>query len=259
MKKCLVWLAVCMCVIVTVRVSAAEREWIDLKRYACGSVEKRDTLMALFDQALIPALNRQGVKKVGIFWTDETLSKGLTNLYTTVFVLASFTDLQKAVDMERQLLADPVYMKDAAALFTAPVKNPMVESCSDDLFQAFATCPSVVQVSSAPDRVFQLRIYNSYTPERNAKKISMFEAGGEIGVFRACGMPPVFFGEAIAGQYLPNLTYLLAFENEAVKEASWKKFMSHPDWLALKADKQYKDTATKIQNIILKPSKGSQL
>jgi hypothetical protein len=89
--------------------------------------------------------------------------------------------------------------------------------------------------------------------------VSMFEAGGEIGVFRACGMPPVFFGEAIAGQYLPNLTYLLAFDNEAVKDASWKKFMAHPDWLALKADKQYKDTATKIQNFVLKPSKGSQL
>ena len=259
MKKCLVWMAVCVVVLGNVCVNAAEREWIDFKRYACGSVEQRDALMALFDQALIPALNRQGVKKVGIFWTDGTLNKGKTNESTTVFVLAAFADLQKAIAMERQLLADAVYMKDAEALFTAPVKKPMYDSCSSDLFQAFATCPSVEQVSTSAERVFQLRIYNSYTPERNAKKISMFEAGGEIGVFRACGMPPVFFGEAIAGQYLPNLTYLLAFDNEAVKEASWKKFMGHPDWLALKADKQYKDTATKIQNFVLKPSKGSQL
>jgi len=259
MKKCLVWIAVCVVVIGGLRASAAEREWIDFKRYACGSVEQRDTLMALFDKALVPALNRQGVKKVGIFWTDGTLNKGMTNLNTTVFVLAAFAELQKAVEMERQLLADAAYMKEAEALFTAPVKTPLYDSCASDLFQAFATCPSVVQVSTSPDRVFQLRIYNSYTPERNAKKISMFEAGGEIGVFRACGMPPVFFGEAIAGQHLPNLTYLLAFDNNEVKEASWKKFMTHPDWLALKADKQYKDTATKIQNFVLKPSKGSQL
>ena len=259
MKRCFVWMAVCVVVMGSLCVSAAEREWIDFKRYACGSVEQRDTLMALFDQALIPALNRQGVKKVGIFWTDGTLNKGMTNLSATVFVLAAFTDIQKAIAMERQLLADAAYMKDAEALFMAPVKKPLYDSCSSDLFQAFATCPSVEQVSTSPDRVFQLRIYNSYTPERNAKKISMFEAGGEIGVFRACGMPPVFFGEAIAGQYLPNLTYLLAFDNDAAKEASWKKFMNHPDWLTLKADKQYKDTATKIQNIVLKPSKGSQL
>lgn len=259
MRKYLVWIAVGLVTMASVHARAAEREWIDLKRYVCGSVEQRDTLMALFDQALIPALNRQGAKKVGVFWADNTLNKNMTNFNTTVFVLAAFTELQKAIDMERHLLADPVYMKDAAALFTAPVKKPMYESCSSDLFQAFATCPSVVQVSTAPERVFQLRIYNSYTPERNAKKIAMFEAGGEIGIFRACGMPPVFFGEAIAGQYLPNLTYLLAFDSLEAKEAAWKKFMGHPDWLALKADKQYKDTATKIQNIILKPSKGSQL
>jgi NIPSNAP len=259
MKKCLVWIVVCVSMTVTMHLSAAEREWIDLKRYTCGSVEQRDTLMALFDQALIPALNRQGVKKVGIFWTDNTLNKDMTNLNTTVFVLASFTDLQKATEMERNLLADPVYMKDAAALFTAPVKTPMYDSCASDLFQTFATCPSVEQVSVSTNRIFQLRIYTSYTPERNAKKISMFEAGGEIGIFRACGMPPVFFGEAIAGQALPNLTYLLAFDNSETQETAWKKFKGHPDWLALKADKQYKDTATKIQNIVLKPSKGSQL
>ena len=259
MKKCLVWIVVCVSMIVAMPVSAAGREWIDFKRYTCGSVEKRDTLMALFDQALIPALNRQGVKKVGIFWTDNTLNKDMTNLNTTVFVVASFTELPKATDMERRLLADPVYMKDATALFTAPVKTPMFDNCASDLFQAFATCPSVEQTSVSPDRLFQLRIYNSYTPERNAKKISMFEAGGEIGIFRACGMPPVFFGEAIVGQALPNLTYLLAFDNTEAQEKCWNKFKAHPDWLALKADKQYKDTATKIQNIVLKPSKGSQL
>ncbi len=62
MNKCLAWMAVCVVVLGNVCVNAAEREWIDFKRYACGSVEQRDALMALFDQALIPALNRQGVK-----------------------------------------------------------------------------------------------------------------------------------------------------------------------------------------------------
>jgi len=136
MKRYLVWIVICVSMIVTMRVSAAEREWIDFKRYTCGSVEQRDALMALFDQALIPALNRQGAKKVGIFWTDNTLNKDMTNLNTTVFVLASFTNLLKATDMERTLLADPVYMKDAAALFTAPVKTPMFDSCASDLLSS---------------------------------------------------------------------------------------------------------------------------
>ncbi len=259
MKRWMMGLIIGLILIGNMRASATGREWIDIKRYVCGSVEQRDALMSLFDQALIPALNRQGAKKVGIFWTDDTLNKDMTNLNTTLFVLAAFTDVKTAVAMERQLLADAVYMKAAAALFTAPLKKPMYVSCSSDFLLASATCPSVEQVSTSPERVFQLRIYNSYTPERNAKKISMFEAGGELGLFRACGMLPVFFSEALAGESLPNLTYMLAFDNNEVKEAAWEKFRAHPEWHKLKADPQYKDTATKVQNIVLKPSKGSQL
>lgn len=259
MKRWMMGLVIGFVVVGNMRVSAAGREWIEIKRYVCSSAEQREALMSLFDQALIPALNRQGAKKVGIFWTDDALNKGMTNLNTTLFVVAAFTDVQKAVTAERGLLADAVYMKAAEPLFTASVKAAMYDSCSSDLLQAFATCPSVEQVSVSPERVFQLRIYNSYNPERNAKKISMFEAGGELAIFRACGMAPVFFGEALAGESLPNLTYMLAFDNNEAKEVAWKKFTTHPEWHKLKADTQYKDTATKIQNIFLKPSKGSQL
>jgi hypothetical protein len=35
--------------------------------------------------------------------------------------------------------------------------------------------------------------------------------------------------------------------------------MSHPEWLKLKSDPQYKNTANKIVNIVLRPSKASQL
>lgn len=259
MKQWMKIMVVGLVMAVNIQVSAAGREWIDIRRYACSSVEQRDALMSLFDQALIPAMNRQGAKRVGIFWTDDTLNQGMTNLNTTLFVVAAFTDLQRAVTVERQLLEDAIYMKEAAVLFTAPVKQPMYDSCSSGLLLALATCPSVEQVSTSPERVFQLRIYNSYTPERNAKKISMFESGGELALFRACGMAPVFFGEALSGESLPNLTYMLAFDNNEVKEAAWKKFTTHPEWHKLKADSQYKDTATKIQNIVLKPSRSSQL
>ena len=52
---------------------------------------------------------------------------------------------------------------------------------------------------------------------------------------------------------------MLGFADKAAKEAAWKSFISHPDWKALKADPQYKDTANKITNILLRPSQGSQL
>jgi hypothetical protein len=161
--------------------------------------------------------------------------------------------------MDDRLLADAQYMKDAAPLFSAPMADPLYDSCSSALLRGFATCPQVRQVTDAPERLLQLRIYNSYTIERNAKKIAMFEGGGELAIFRTCGMEPVFFGQGLAGDQLPNLTYMLGFADKAAKVAAWKTFVNHPDWKKLKVDPQYKDTANKITNILLRPSKGSQL
>ena len=239
--------------------AAGGREVIELKTYVCASVEKRDALMALFDAALVPALNRQGASKVGVFWSDGEVNDGNTNASTSVFVVTAFPTFEAFASSDRKLLGDAVFMKAAAALFEAPMKEPLYDACSSSLLQAFETCPQVKQVTASAERLFQLRIYNSYTIERNAKKVSMFEQGGEIGIFRACGMEPVFFGQALAGDRLANLTYMLGFADKAAKEAAWLKFRAHPEWLKLKADPQYKDTANKITNIVLRPSKGSQL
>ena len=237
----------------------AAREWVDLRTYVCSSVEKRDKLIEIFDTALIPALNRQGVKNVGVLWTNGEVNDGNTNFNTTVFVVAPFATAEALALRDQKLLADAQYMKDAAPVFEAPMKEPLYDTCAGSLLYTFATCPQVKQVTQSPDRLLQLRIYNSYTIERNAKKMSMFEQGGEIGVFRTCGMQPVLFSFGVAGDKLANVTYMLAFDNKAEKESSWKRFREHPEWLKLKADPQYKDTANKITNIVLRPSKASQL
>ena len=235
------------------------REWIQIKTYVCGNVAKREALVQVFDRALIPALNRQGIRKVGVFWSDAEVNDGNAAYETRVVVVIPHPDGASFAGMDDRLLADAQYMKDAAPLFSAPMADPLYDSCSSALLRGFATCPQVRQVTDAPERLLQLRIYNSYTIERNAKKIAMFEGGGELAIFRTCGMEPVFFGQGLAGDQLPNLTYMLGFADKAAKVAAWKTFVNHPDWEKLKVDPQYKDTANKITNILLRPSKGSQL
>jgi hypothetical protein len=235
------------------------RALVEIRTYTCSSVEKRDKLLEVFDAALIPALNRQGVKNVGVLWSSAEVNDGNAAYATNVFVVIPHPDAASLAASDARLLADAQFMKDAAPLFEAPMKEPLFDACASALLQAFATLPQVTQVTKSADRLLQLRIYNSYTIERNAKKVSMFEQGGEIGIFRACGMQPVLFGQALAGDRLPNLTYLLAFDNKAEKDTAWKSFREHPEWLKLKADPQYKDTANKILNIFLRPSKASQL
>ena len=176
-----------------------------------------------------------------------------------LFTVAVYPTLEAFATSENKLLSDPEYMRAAAAIFKAPVDAPLYDSCRSSLLCTFQSCPAVVQTAKNPDRILQLRIYNSYNIERNASKIAMFESGGEIQLFREAGMPPVFFGHALTGEQLPNLTYLLAFENEEAQKQAWNKFVNSEGWKKLKNDPQYKDTATEITNIILNPSENSQL
>jgi len=238
---------------------SSDQTYIELRTYTCSTPEKRDALFNIFDAALIPALNRQGITKAGVYTSSAELNKGNQKYDTVLYTVAVHPDLNSFAECEHKLLADKDYQKNAAPLFSAPMQEPLYDSCQSALLCTFKVCPDVVRVAQSPDRVMQLRIYNSYTIERNAKKISMFEDGGEIELFRKSGMPPVFFGHAIAGDQLPNLTYMLAFETLEDQAKAWNKFVSSEGWKTLKADPQYKDTANKITNIILKPSKHSQL
>jgi hypothetical protein len=233
--------------------------YIELRTYTCSSPEKRDALFNVFDTALLPALKRQGITKAGVYTSSAELNKGNPRYNTVLYTITVHPDLNSLTECEHKLLADADYLINAAPLFNAPMQDPLYDSCQSSLLRTFKSCPDVVKVAHSPDRLIQLRIYNSYTIERNSKKISMFEDGGEIELFRKAGMPPVFFGHAIAGDQLPNLTYMLAFETPEDHAQAWSNFISSEGWKTLKADPQYKDTANKITNIILKPSKNSQL
>ncbi len=72
-------------------------------------------------------------------------------------------------------------------------------------------------------------------------------------------MQPVFFGQSLVGSKLPNLTYLLAFDDPAAQKTAWDAFRADPARLKLKEDAAYKDTVSTITNLILKPTAASQI
>ncbi|MBC8116644.1 MAG: NIPSNAP family protein, partial [Candidatus Saccharimonas sp.] len=92
------------------------------------------------------------------------------------------------------------------------------------------------------------------------KKIEMFNQG-ELSIFRRVGLTPVFFGEALVGARLPNLTYLLAFPDETARTAAWNTFRNDPEWKTLRAIPEYEDKriVSKITNKLLTPAEYSQI
>ena len=77
----------------------------------------------------------------------------------------------------------------------------------------------------------------------------------EIGIFRRLGMTPVFFGQTLIGRSLPNLSYMLAFDDLAARERLWRSFGADAEWQKLRVQPGLSDAeiVSSISNTILRP------
>jgi hypothetical protein len=178
-----------------------------------------------------------------------------------VFVLLRHRGMEGVVTTTAKLQADAEFQQKGAAFINAPASAPAFKRMESTLLLAFQGMPALETPAKGPDRVLQLRIYESPSVKTGQKKIEMFNDAGEIAIFRRVGLNPVFFGEAIVGDRLPNLTYMLGFEDRAALDAAWKRFGADPGWQALRKREEYADKAilSGITNLILKPAAYSQV
>ena len=133
------------------------------------------------------------------------------------------------------------------------------ESIDVSVLRSFATLPRVEQRFSGAERRYQLRIYEHPDHGAGRTKIEMFETE-ELAIFRRVGLNPVFFGQAIAGPALPNLTYLLGFDNADAQRQAWRTFVADPAWKELSAIPRFSDDVLirRITNLNLEPLPGSR-
>jgi hypothetical protein len=89
----------------------------------------------------------------------------------------------------------------------------------------------------------------------------MFEARGELAIFKRVGMHTVFFSRDLVGEGLPSLTYMVVFADGAAREKAWDTFRQDPEWLKLRARPEYADAeiVSGITSTLLRPTDASQL
>jgi hypothetical protein len=230
----------------------SQREYYELRLYQIESAENRAQFEEFLGAALIPAWNRLEISPVGVF---RFLEEESFNLY----VLLPHKSAASAMTSRRRVMDDARLLEDGAEVVDAPKSAPVYQRVESSLLVAFAGLPELETPTDSPNRVLQLRIYESHSEKKALKKIDMFNVGGEIAIFRKTGLNPVFFGEALFGTRLPNLTYMLAFENREAMAKAWDAFLADPDWMKLKGDPQYADTVSKITNTLLTPAACSQI
>jgi hypothetical protein len=199
-------------------------------------------------KSLVPALKRAGAKSVGVF--APLIGPGSPSS----IILSDYADAAAWEGASQKLRNDKEYQKAAEAYYGNPVGYVRAETM---LLRGFSTVPAIEAVAPRPENkthVFELRTYESNNPRSLARKIRMFDEG-EVAIFRKVGMKVVFFGEALTGQNLPQLTYMLAYDDMAAREKAWADFVRHPEWLKMKGQPGASDAeiVSSISNSMLRP------
>ena len=231
-----------------------KREFYELRVYTLKNPEQEKITEEYFEKAAIPALNRLGVKNIGVF--KELKPAGQTK----IFVLIPFQSLDDFMQADEKLFRDAAYKEEGAAYLNAPATEPAYERIESSLLFAFANMPEI----AAPEkksRIFELRRYESASELAGKTKIKVFNDAGEIDIFKSVGLNPVFFGETLIGGLRPNLTYMLTYDDMAAHDQAWKTFGSNPKWKEIKAVPEYADAkiVSHISATFLIPAACSQI
>jgi hypothetical protein len=238
---------------------SATPEYYELRRYRLRRGPQTQIVDAYMRDALVPALQRAGAGPIGAF----NVTIGSDN--PTLHLLITYKSLDAFVAVPARLGADAAYQKAGAAYLNAVATSPAFIRIESSLMRAFDSMPALAlpfgggEAGRRP-RLFELRVYESHSEQASRKKIAMFDTA-EIAIFRKAGLQPVFFGNTLIGHSLPNLAYMLVYEDMAARDRQWAAFAADPEWKTLSSTPGLTDPdiVTSISNTYLRPTAYSQI
>lgn len=250
---------------------AADRDFYELRYYRVKAETRLQAdadpapLDGYLEHALLPALDRLGLREVGVF-TELEVQKATASATpkpgSPVWVLITHRTLDSFVHVSAELAADPVVQAAGAAYLQAPKSRPGFERIDSWLYRAFRGLPRIevpaFSRSRAPGRVFEMRDYESHSETKALNKMAMFD-DGEIALMKDLGMHPVFFGQSLAGPDLPHLRYITSGPDLASHLAAWQKFGPDPRWTQMKNDPRYTDNVSRNTARFLAPKAYSPI
>ena len=224
-------------------------EWI---RFKFVTNALRGKLEDFLGETVVPGLNKQGCKPIGAFRPKFGAHGG------DLFLLIPHKSFDSMLKAWNNLAEDDAFQKAA----DSSINDPLYYRMESSLMLAFSDMPEIEvpkAIAGKSGRIFEIRTYESHNRLKGQLKVEMFNKGGEIALFKKTGLHPVFFGETIVGPLMPNLTYMLGFENMEQRDANWPVFGQSPEWKEMSSNPRYKETVSNITDNILTPAPFSQI
>lgn len=233
-----------------------KREFYQLTVYHFSNAAQEKILDDYLQKALLPALHRMDIKKIGVFKAHANDTVADKKLY----VHFPISTAETMIKIHEKLNNDKQYQSDGAdyinALYTAPPYDRMEKI----LLQAFTLAPEMqLPDLKGPrrDRIYELRSYESATEKIFSNKVHMFNQGDEIGLFKRLNFNATFYSEVVSGSKMPNLMYMTCHENKKTRDANWKNFVDDPYWKKLSSMTEYQHNVSHIDISFLYPTEYS--
>src|SRR5688572_6706342 len=202
----------------TVNLSApvVNKQFYEWREYDMKFGSNQGLFHQYLEKALIPALNKYGVKNVGVF---RELSK---NEPPKIFVLIPYASAEEWLQISHKVNNDADFVKNSETYKQVAPDKALYNRFSTSLMTAFDGMPAFVLPAKEP-RIFELRTYEGYNEDAVRRKVKMFNES-EFDIFRRTKLNAVFFGEIVSGKNMPALSYMLTFKNLEERDANWKAF-----------------------------------
>jgi hypothetical protein len=232
--------------------ASSAQEFYEIRTYQMKFRGNANILETYLSKAFIPALNKYGVSKVGVFKDYGKPEPAIVVVAIPFASLAAYAGYKEALDK------DVVYQQAATPYFEhVGLDKPMFEKISIYLAKSFLGHPALTLPNKQASRIYEWRTYEAYNEDALKRKIAMFN-DAELSVFDKVGLHNVFFGEVLAGENTPCLSYMVSFENMAERDANWAKFSADPDWKRISADVKYANSHSRTVRKFLEPTIYSQ-
>ena len=231
-----------------------KREYYELRKYKIQAGDESSRFDDYLEKHLIPEYNDKGVGPVGVF------SPFYGSSQHTLYVLIPYKNADMLLGFQEKILGiDEINKLEG---YVSSINAPLYLNMNNSVLKAFSRMPSlkVPEIKNTnKNRIFELRTYLSPSKRACKKKIEMFNEGGEIPIMLRTGMRPVFFGETLVGEHIPNMTYMLAFKDILDLDRIWKQFWFDPEWKELREQSEYQNLVSDRQSLILRPKRYSQV
>ena len=229
------------------------REYYQIKVYSLDTNEQVVILDDYLENAYLPALKRQNITNIGVF-------KPRIDSIKKIYILIPFSSLTQFEALNDKLLKDEIYLTKGIDYTDASHENPAFYRIESVVLKAFTDMP-ILQATNLKgarkDRIYELRSYESSSEAYFRNKVEMFNAGGEITLFKRLNFNAVFYGEVISGPKMPNLMYMTTFTNQKSRDEHWKEFVVAPEWKELSTMSKYDNNVSHIDITFLYPTEYS--